>query len=176
MTADMDADTTFSVTYSELATKLGITVPSAKTLVRRHRWEKRQGNDGLMRVLVPIDYLKNERGESRHDGSHDSSHDGPHDSRHESPAGDRQIAPGTVEAIAALERHVGRLEADMAATTTALMSARNEIEGMRATALAEAVTSAAMKATLEAVTAERDRLLTREHLRDQRRWWWRLAG
>ena len=43
-------------------------------------------------------------------------------------------------------------------------------------ASAAAVREAAMKATLEAVTAERNRLLTREHLREQRRFWRRLVG
>jgi hypothetical protein len=171
MTADMDA-TTFSVTYVELAAKLDITVPSAKTLVRRHRWEKRPGNDGLTRILVPVEYLANKSAESRHDGSHDSAHVSPH----ESPAELQSPAPGTVEAIAALERHVARLEADMRATTSALKEAVTTADTLRATALTEAVTSAAMKATLEAVTAERDRLLTREHLRETRRWWRRLAG
>jgi hypothetical protein len=35
---------------------------------------------------------------------------------------------------------------------------------------------AALRATLEAVRDERDRLLTREHLREQRRFWRRLVG
>ena len=64
----------------------------------------------------------------------------------------------------------------MAAAATALKEAVATADTMRATALAEAVTSAAMRATLDAVTSERDRLLTREHLREQRRWWRRLAG
>jgi hypothetical protein len=164
MTADMEADvTTYSATYAELAARLGIAVASAKTLVRRHRWQKIKGNDGCVRVLVPLDYFKDD---SRHDSSHESSHVSPHESVTDS----RQSAPGTVEAIAALERHVARLEADMAAAAAALMSARTEADEMKAKALTEAVTSAAMKATLEAVTAERDRLLIP--------WWsrWRVAA
>jgi hypothetical protein len=168
MTADMEADvTTYSATYAELAARLGIAVASAKTLVRRHRWQKIKGNDGCVRVLVPLDYFKDD---SRHDSSHVSSHESSHVSPHESVTDSRQSAPGTVEAIAALERHVARLEADMAAAAAALMSARTEADEMKAKARTEAVTSAAMKATLEAVTAERDRLLIP--------WWsrWRVAA
>jgi hypothetical protein len=175
MTTDMEADaTTYSATYTELAARLGIAVASAKTLTRRHRWQRTKGNDGLTRVLVPIDYLEEERGsESRHGGSHDSLHVSSHESLPDSP----QPAPGTIEAIAALERHVARLEADVRATTSALKEAITTADALRAQALTEAVTTAAMKATLEAVSAERDRLLTREHLREQRRWWpFRRAG
>src|SRR4051794_5400590 len=106
MSADMDAHTV-SMTYAELATKLAINVTSAKTLVRRRRWEKTKGNDGLARIHVPRDYLD----DSRHVGSHVSPHVGSPESG--------QVAPGTLEAIAALERHVARLEADMAVATTA---------------------------------------------------------
>ena len=56
------------------------------------------------------------------------------------------------------------------------MEAVSKGEEDRATALAAAVREAAMKATREAVTAERDRLLTREHLREQRRWYRRIFG
>jgi len=35
---------------------------------------------------------------------------------------------------------------------------------------------AALRAALDAARDERDRLLTREHLREQRRWYRRLVG
>ena len=39
----MDGGTTFSVTCAELSTRLGITVPSAKNLCRRKKWERAPG-------------------------------------------------------------------------------------------------------------------------------------
>jgi hypothetical protein len=162
----MDADRTRALTYTEMASTMAITVASAKNLTRRKRWPRTKTNEGLVRVLVPLDYLEgNGAGEGRDGGRHASSHEG--------LAEGRQDALGT---IAALERHVARLEASLAAVQKALAEARTEVDEARARALAEAITKAAMTATLEAVTDERDRLLTREHLREQRPWWRRLAG
>jgi len=162
----MDADRTRSLTYTEMASMMAITVASAKNLTRRKRWPRTKTNEGLVRVLVPLDYLEgNVAGEGRDGGRHASSHEG--------LAEGRQDALGT---IAALERHVARVEASMEAVQKALAEARTEVDEARAKALAEAITMAAMRATLEAVTDERDRLLTREHLREQRPWWRRLAG
>ena len=167
MRAVMDTDQTRALTYAEMASTMAITLASAKNLTRRKRWSRQAGNDGLVRVLVPLDYLEE-------DASAEGHHDGSHDSPPESRAEGRQEALG---AIAALERHVTRLEAAMMAAETALAEARTDADEARARALAEAVTTAALKATLEAVSNERDRLLTREQLRESRSWWpWRRSA
>jgi hypothetical protein len=70
----------------------------------------------------------------------------------------RTDAPGVIASIARLSVHIEHLQRENA--TLASMPAL----------------VAALRATLEATTAERDRLLTREHLREQRRWWRRLVG
>lgn len=49
--------TTQTVTYAELAARLGITEDSAKRLVRRRKWPRKTGNDGKMRIDVPVDRL-----------------------------------------------------------------------------------------------------------------------
>lgn len=49
---------TLSLTYDELAGRLGIAVHSARNLVRRKRWSRTVGNDGKARVSVPLDALK----------------------------------------------------------------------------------------------------------------------
>lgn len=49
--------TTQTVTYAELAARLGITEDSAKRLVRRRKWPRKAGNDGKMRIDVPVDRL-----------------------------------------------------------------------------------------------------------------------
>jgi hypothetical protein len=49
--------TTQTVTYAELAARLGITEDSAKRLVRRRKWPRKTGNDGKMRIDIPVDRL-----------------------------------------------------------------------------------------------------------------------
>src|SRR3954470_7571999 len=142
-----------------MASAMAITLASAKNLTRRKRWPRVRTNEGHVRVLVPLDYLENGK-----------SADGPHASPHESLVEGLTRAPGTVEAIAALERHVARLEAALEASETALDEARSACEEAREKALVEALSKASLTATLEAVRSERDRLLTLQHLREQRRW------
>jgi hypothetical protein len=48
-----DADGTRWLSYPELATSRGISVASASRLVRRRKWQRRTGNDGTVRILVP---------------------------------------------------------------------------------------------------------------------------
>jgi hypothetical protein len=43
------------MTYAELAAVRGISRHAAETLVRRRKWLKQIGNDGVVRVLVPPD-------------------------------------------------------------------------------------------------------------------------
>ena len=46
------------MTYAELAAVRGISVPSARRLVLRHRWPRQAGNDGIVRVTVPLAALE----------------------------------------------------------------------------------------------------------------------
>jgi hypothetical protein len=156
--AMIDPDETRALTYAEMAATMAITLASAKNLTRRKRWPRLKTNEGLVRILVPLSYLG---GEGRPEGQHED----PPASPHEGVAEGRQDALG---AIAALERHVARLEASLEAAETALAEARTEAAEDRAKALAEAVTTAALRAALEAVTSERD------HLRLP--FWKRLTG
>ena len=47
------SDRTLSLTYDELAERLGITPKSAKHLVWRKKWDRAKGNDGKARIQVP---------------------------------------------------------------------------------------------------------------------------
>ena len=47
------SDRTLSLTYDELAERLGITPKSAKHLVWRKKWDRTKGNDGKARIQVP---------------------------------------------------------------------------------------------------------------------------
>jgi hypothetical protein len=43
------------MTYAELAAVRGISLPSARRLVLRRHWPRQVGNDGFVRVTVPLD-------------------------------------------------------------------------------------------------------------------------
>ena len=45
------------MTYAELAQARGISLPSARRLVLRHRWPRQVGNDGVVRVTVSLTAL-----------------------------------------------------------------------------------------------------------------------
>ena len=108
--------------------------------------------------------------------------------------------PALARMLAALEAHVETLKAANAKLETEVKRERARADGLNqdldvawrelALAKAEAATVPALKDTAEAlktalatsrdqnteIRAERDRLLTREHLREQRRWYRRLVG
>jgi hypothetical protein len=150
----MDGGTTFSVTFAELATKLGITVPSTKNLVRRKRWPRHAGNDGLTRIIVPVAYV--EENASTETGT---------DAGAETDTSTGTDAGIHLAALAALERQIERLESEVAS----LKTERDVLASMPAQV-------AGLRATLEAVTGDRDRLLTAEHLRASRGFLRRLFG
>lgn len=52
-----DHDQTTLLTYEELAEARSISKKGAQTLTRRRRWARRKGNDGRMRVEVPVEEL-----------------------------------------------------------------------------------------------------------------------
>jgi len=43
------------MTYVEIAESHRISVSSAERLVRRKHWRRQVGNDGVVRILVPLD-------------------------------------------------------------------------------------------------------------------------
>lgn len=108
------------LTYDALAARLGITSESARNLVRRRRWERIDGNDGARRIGVPHDYLS-ERDDSPSPmmGDTVAPSDGgilvPHDGGDGRPD-DRPHDGGMTVALAALERHIRRIEEDLSET------------------------------------------------------------
>lgn len=48
---------TESLTYRELADRLGVKLESARKTVQRKRWQKLTANDGTVRILVPVQSL-----------------------------------------------------------------------------------------------------------------------
>lgn len=53
---DRPSDTA-SLTYQELAERLGIDLLSARRRVLRSKWQKTKGNDGRVRVSVPLEVI-----------------------------------------------------------------------------------------------------------------------
>lgn len=47
----------YSLTYRELADRLSIKLESARKTAQRKRWPRTTGNDGMVRVMVPADFL-----------------------------------------------------------------------------------------------------------------------
>ena len=45
------------MTYAELAQARAISLASARRLARRHHWPRQAGNDGIVRVIVPLGHL-----------------------------------------------------------------------------------------------------------------------
>lgn len=63
---------TESLTYRELADRLGVKLESARKTVQRKRWQRVTANDGTIRILVPVEALPQSR-----DMSQDSQGDSP---------------------------------------------------------------------------------------------------
>lgn len=47
-----------SLTYRELAARLGVKPESARKTAQRKNWHRTTGNDGLARVIVPVEALE----------------------------------------------------------------------------------------------------------------------
>lgn len=161
-----------SLTYDELADRLGITRNAARVLAQRRRWPRTQGNDGRARVRVPSDALDDA-----------AAARAPHDQEQESTehAGE----------LAALRAHLADRNAEIARLAIDLDRARAETDRERDERRQERDRSADLGRQLHAeqsarlaaemdrkgVEAERDRLRARvEELEARaRRPWWRRA-
>ena len=107
------------MTYAELAAVRGISALSAERLVRRRHWPRQTGNDGVVRVLVPLTEARKTGGKRRIVGP---GHQGGHPSRTEPDIRDdiREDDRGTVRALeSAIEalREQLRIANDLAANS-----------------------------------------------------------
>lgn len=135
------------MTYAELADVRGISVTSAERLVRRRRWGRQVGNDGVVRVLVPLTEARKPRktkapdkdlsalGQSRMSPQISSQTSGA-DIREDSDAAIRPLA-SAVEALReqltiandraeAAERRCGELRAELVAEHRRIISILTE--------------------------------------------------
>jgi len=165
------------LSYAEIAGLLGIGGNSARALVRRKRWHRKPGNDGLARIEVPIEYLAEHAKVAPAEGD-DST---PSSSSASIPSSGPSSTPSEGGVIEAFERHINRLEGELAALKQEHDAARRDLLAAQAEAVSVPAlrdTVAALKGALESekarvadMRAERDRLAAR------RSWWpWRRAG
>jgi hypothetical protein len=163
------------LSYAEIAAALGIGGNSARALVRRRRWQRKAGNDGLARIEVPIEYLA-EHAKAAQTKGDDSP---PYSSPATSPSGGPSSSPSEGGVIEAFERHISRLEAELATLRQEHDAARRDlvlaqVEAATLPALRETISALRTaldgeKARLGEIRAERDRLAARP-------WWRRLVG
>jgi hypothetical protein len=64
------------LTYDELGQIRAIGRESAVKLAQRKRWRRIPGNDGIARVLVPLDWLNTAPPQRRHTPGHSPVHSG----------------------------------------------------------------------------------------------------
>lgn len=113
-----------SLTYSELATALGITVGSAKNLVRRKRWMRSNGNDGAARIAVPDEYLIEHRKSGIGAGT-----DGDINPPHDGPVPSNQIP---IEVLDTLREQIVRLSEENERLNKAAETLRTEVKSLTA--------------------------------------------
>jgi hypothetical protein len=171
---------TLSLTYAELADRLGIEREAARQLVKRKRWPKWKGNDGQLKVSIPEEALS-ARSETGLRPENETGAD---------PVADR----AETGVIPVLTRHIERLEAQLeealkragdrdsvAAERDAARSER-EVLAAQIEVLRDSTTTQveALRAALAAAERDRDRWhesATRTPEPAPKRWWWqRLAG
>ncbi len=156
---------TLSLTYAELAERLGIEREAARQLVKRKRWHKWKGNDGQLKVSIPEEALSNRSSTGLR----------PDDETGAEPV-DNRIETGV---LPVLNRHIERLEAQL---NDAMKRAgeRDELVIQRDVLTTQVE---ALRAALTAAERDRDRwheaaMVKPEPAAATRRlpWWRRLAG
>lgn len=139
----MPGDAVRWLTYQELADALGIGADSARNLVRRKRWARQSGNDGLARIGVPLEHL-----DAHTHGGIDSPSD---------PTANVPSEGGTDGGtMAALEAHLGSLQAEVGRLAALNATGRLDLEREQGRADALAQELAQVREALAAVTAARD--------------------
>src|SRR3954454_8851725 len=99
------------LSYDELADRLGITKPSARTLCKRHKWPRRAANDGTARVGVPSEYFDGRPLEHPEGRAQDQTLDQPQERPQDHSEGRPQDHDAT--AITVLSRLIERLESQL---------------------------------------------------------------
>lgn len=105
--------TTESMSYKELAARMGVKLESARRTVARKRWTKTTANDGSVRIIVPIEALIRppSHNDSHNDSPSVSPSDSPNDSHHDAPEAPPAADPLPAVNVQVLEAEIGGLRA-----------------------------------------------------------------
>jgi outer membrane murein-binding lipoprotein Lpp len=151
-----------SLTYAELAERLGVSVDGARMKVKRAGWPKVKGNDGTMRVTVEEEELApNER------------------SPNVRPAVTEQQNEQVAEQVRTLEAHVATLKEQIASMAEQIGKAEAQAAQERGRADTEREKVADLTAQLLRLTGEMLAIQQAHQAQEAERrrpWWKRLAG
>jgi hypothetical protein len=178
----MTTDTRW-MTYAELAEALGIGADSARNLVRRKRWPRQAGNDGLARIGVPVEYItENSKPDTPDEPPTDAPFSGGMDGAVVIAALANHISrlESEIEALKQdaerkrLEGRAGELEGKVAALEQELSIGRiraAQVEALNAVLEAERKRSADLQADRDRWVAQAERLSIAPAPETQRGWW-----
>jgi hypothetical protein len=191
MRLSMSMSETQPMTYSELADAIGRSEIAARSLAARKRWRRIPGNDGKVRLAVPVELLGKLRDRSMHRSANASE--------------DQSTPPSIDRVVVVLEARISELQVELRETRATIETlsakagrvdvleallevARQERDRWAVQAEQVVATVDPLKSTIEALKtaldAERGRLSElreeRDHWRTaatvRRRWWpWRRS-
>jgi cell division protein FtsB len=147
-----------SLTYIDLADRLGTTAEAARSLVRRLRLSRHTGNDGKVRVTIDLSDIQYKRLPGR------------------SPAGHRADIEALSARIQMLQAELARLEVENSCIQASAAGHRADFERERDRS--DTIMSEALRLTKVAMSAREiaARLEGELAVRQTRPWWKKLAG
>jgi cell division protein FtsB len=147
-----------SLTYADLADRLGTTQEAVRSLVRRLRLPRQTGNDGKVRIHIDLAEIQYKPLPTR------------------SPGGRRTDIDSLNARIQALQAEIANLEAENSAIQASATGHRADFERERDRS--DSLMAEALKLTAVAMSARETaaRLEGRLAARQSRPWWKRLAG
>jgi hypothetical protein len=146
------------MTYAELAEVRGISVPAARRLTLRHHWAKQTGNDGFVRVSVPLSALVKTRKSATSVGRKSDPLSDPEPSTND---GKSDPLSDSTRALQALESAVGTLSEQLTIANQRADRAEHRIEELQT--------------ALDAKVRELDTFLEDQRHAKHRWWRWRRA-
>lgn len=151
-----------SLTYAELAERLGVSVDGARMKAKRAGWPKVKGNDGTMRVTVEeAEITPNERAPNVREEIAEQANE------------------HVIERVRSLKAHIESLKGQLASMTDQVTKAEASAAQERVRADAERERVADLTAELLKVTRDMMALQEARQAEEARRsrpWWRRLAG
>ena len=148
-----------SLSYAELAERLGVSVDGARMKVKRAGWPKVKGNDGTMRVTVD-----------------DGELTAPERSPNVRPAFAEQPNDHAAEQVRTLKAHIATLKEQLALMGDHAGKAEALANAERTRAEQEREKVADLTAQLLKLTADMMALQQAHQAERQRPWWKRLTG